>query len=101
MAALGGGGAPGGDPMAQDPSMNSQAMMGGEQAGMDPESQVEDQGEDPVALIREAIALLREAGAIDDDPTRAHTIDKAQADLQKILAGEHSKMSSLKSALGG
>lgn len=97
MAALGGGG----DPMAQDPSMNSQAMMGGEEGAMDPESEVEDSGEDPISLIRQAIALLREAGTLDDDDHRSSQIDKAQADLQKILAGEQSKMGSLRSALGG
>lgn len=86
------------DPMAQDPSMNSQHM---DQEGMDPESPVEDQGDDPVAMVRQAISLLREAGMIEKDDGRAHAIDKAQADLQKILAGEQTKMGSLRSALGG
>jgi hypothetical protein len=101
MAALGGGGAPGGDPMAQDPSMNSQMMMGGEEGMLDPEAEMEEESEDPIDLVRQAIALLRRAGDLDDDDQRAATIDKTQADLQKILGGEAQKMTSLRSALGG
>jgi hypothetical protein len=97
MAALSGGG----DPMAQDQSMNSQPMMGGEEGALDPESEVEEEGGDPISLIRQAIALLREAGTLDEDDSRSAQIDKAQADLQKILAGESARMTSLRSALGG
>jgi hypothetical protein len=91
MAALGGGGG-GGSMMAEGPM-----------AGAPPEEldEMEEGGDDPLSMIREAIAILREAGVIDDDDERSAKIDKVQADLQKILAGEAAKTSSLRSALGG
>jgi hypothetical protein len=96
MAALGGG-----DPMGQDPSMNSQMMMGGEEGMLDPEMEMEDEAEDSKDLLRQAVALLRRAGENEEDDMLSAQIDKIQADAQKILGGEQQKMSTLRSALGG
>lgn len=95
LAALGGG-APGGD-------MNSQDMLAeGPMAGEDTASADEDAGEDdPLTLVRDAISLLRRAGDVEPDDVRSHSIDKIQADLQKLLAGESQKTDKLRQALGG
>jgi len=91
MAALSGGG-----------GMNSQDMMAeGPMAGEDTEAADEPVGDDPISLVREAIALLRQAGDADPDDQRSHLIDKVQADLQKILASESQKTDKLRAALGG
>jgi hypothetical protein len=93
MAALsGGGGANSQDLMAQGP-------MAGEEAG-EADAQA-DEGDDPLSMVREAIDLLRRAGTKETDDVRSHLIDKVQADLQKILAGESQKTDKLRSALGG
>jgi hypothetical protein len=71
-------------------------------AGEDTALAEEDAGlEDPLAMVREAISLLRRAGEVEPDDQRSHLIDKVQADLQKILAGESKKTDQLRSALGG
>lgn len=91
MAALAGGGGASQDLLAQGP------MAG---APSDEADAPEEPGEDPLEMVREAISLLRQAGIAESDPARAHAIDKAQADLQKILAGESQKTSKLRAALG-
>jgi len=91
MAALGGGG-----------GSNSQDMLAeGPMAGQETESADEEQTDDPLSLVRDAIALLRQAGDAEPDDQRSHAIDKVQADLQKILATESQKTDKLRAALGG
>jgi hypothetical protein len=94
MAALSGGGAP--------PAPNSQDMLAqGPMAGADTASADEQAGgDDPLSMVREAIALLRQAGDLEPDDQRSHLIDKVQADLQKILASESQKTDKLRAALG-
>lgn len=90
MAALGGGGG------------NSQDMLAeGPLAGEDTALADEPDGEDPLSLVREAIALLRRAGDAEPDDQRSHLIDKLQADAQKILASESQKTDKLRAALSG
>lgn len=91
MAALSGGGSANSmDMIAEGPAMG----MGAEEAE-EPE-----EGEDPLSMVREAISLLRRAGDIEADDQKSAQIDKIQADLQKILAGEAQKTDKLRSALG-
>jgi hypothetical protein len=91
MAALGGGGSNSTDMLAEGPM-----------AGEDTESADEPADEeDPLSLVREAIALLRRAGDAEADDVRSHAIDKIQADAQKLLAGESQKTDKLRAALGG
>jgi len=91
MAALAGGGS------------SSDMMAEGPMAGYPPEEADEqsEMGEDPLSLIRSSIAHLRKAGDMAEDDQLSAQIDKIQADLQKILAGEAAKTSQLRSALGG
>jgi hypothetical protein len=89
MAALGGGNST--DMLAQGPMAGEDAAAADEDSGE----------EDPLAMVREAISLLRRAGDIEADDQRSHMIDKVQADLQKILASESQKTDKLRSALGG
>jgi hypothetical protein len=93
MAALGGGGG------ANSTDLMAQGPMAGEEASAADEP-ADDSG-DPLSMVREAIDLLRKAGTAEPDDARSHAIDKAQADLQKILAGESQKTDKLRSALGG
>ena len=92
MAALGGGG-----------GMNSTDLMAeGPMAGEETATTEEDAGEeDPLTMVRDAIALLRKAGEVEPDDVKSHLIDKVQADLQKILSTESQKTDKLRSALGG
>jgi len=91
MAALSGG-------VGQNsPDLLAQGPMAGEEAAL-AEEPVDD---DPLAMVREAIDLLRRAGMADPDDVRSHMIDKVQADLQKVLASETQKTDKLRSALGG
>jgi hypothetical protein len=91
MAALSGGG-----------GANSQDLMAqGPMAGSPTEEADEPTGDDPLAMVRDAIALLRKAGDMEPDDQRSHMIDKIQADLQKVLASEAQKTDKLRSALGG
>jgi len=90
-AALGGGG-----------GMNSTDLLAqGPLAGEEQSAEDEIAEEDPLTMVRDAIALLRKAGDIEPDDQRSHMIDKVQADLQKILASESQKTDKLRSALGG
>ena len=100
MAALGGGeGALAGAPMGGNSlDLLGEGPMAGEETALADESAGE---EDPLALVREAISLLRRAGDIEPDDQRSHLIDKIQADAQKILAGESQKTDKLRAALGG
>ena len=92
MAALsGGGGQNSTDLLAQGPLAGEDTALADEPAG----------GDDPLALVRDAIALLRQAGDSETDDVRSHAIDKIQADLQKLLAGESQKTDKLRAALGG
>lgn len=89
MAALSGGG-------------NSQDIMAqGPMAGESTESAEEPTGTDAIDKVRQAIQLLREAGMDAEDDTESHVIDKAQADLQKLLSGRAQKTDKLRAALGG
>lgn len=91
MAALSGGG-----------GQNSTDMLAqGPMAGSPTEEADEPQGDDPLSMVRDAIALLRKAGDLEPDDQRSHMIDKVQADLQKILASESQKTDKLRAALGG
>jgi hypothetical protein len=91
MAALSGGG-----------GRNSQDMMAqGPMAGAPTEEAEAPVSDDPLAMVRDAIELLRMAGETEQDDVRSHAIDKIQADLQKLLADESTKTSKLRSALGG
>ena len=89
MAALGGGNSP--DMLAQGPMAGEETAAAEEDAGE----------EDPLTMVRDAIALLRRAGDVEPDDQRSHMIDKVQADLQKILASESQKTDRLRAALGG
>lgn len=81
---------------------NSQDILAeGPLAGQDTATAEEPSATDPVDKVRQAIQLLREAGMDASDDVMSHAIDKAQADLQKILSGESQKTSKLRSALGG
>jgi hypothetical protein len=91
MAALSGGGMNSQDTLAEGPLAGEETALADEEAG----------GDDPLVLVRDAIALLRQAGDLDPDDQRSHLIDKVQADLQKILATESQKTDKLRSALGG
>jgi len=91
MAALGGGG--GGN--------STDLLAQGPLAGEDTALADEPDGSDPLALVRKAVELLRQAGMDDSDDVRSHLIDKMQADGQKILAGESQKTDKLRAALGG
>jgi hypothetical protein len=76
-------------------------MAQGPMAGAETSEADEPQGDDPLAMVRDAIDLLRMAGEAEPDDVRSHAIDKIQADLQKLLADESTKTSKLRSALGG
>jgi len=90
-AALGGGG-----------GMNSTDLLAeGPLAGEEQGAEEEVAEEDPLTMVRDAIALLRKAGEVEPDDVRSHLIDKVQADLQKILSSESQKTDKLRSALGG
>lgn len=90
-AALSGGG-----------GQNSSDMLAeGPMAGQDTETADEQATDDPLALVRDAISILRKAGDLESDDQRSHLIDKVQADLQKILATESQKTDKLRAALGG
>lgn len=78
------------DMLAEGPMAGEETAMAEEDAGAD----------DPLAMVREAIALLRRAGEVEMDDQRSHLIDKVQADLQKILATESQKTDKLRAALG-
>ena len=90
-ALSGGGGANSEDMLAEGPMAGEDTALADEDAGE----------EDPLSLVREAIDLLRRAGTVEPDDQRSHLIDKVQADLQKILAGESQKTDKLRQALGG
>ena len=92
MAALAGGG-----------GQNSQDIMGeGPMAGEDTAAADEpEEGETSLDKVRRAIQLLREAGIDEEDDILSHGIDKAQTDLQKLLAGDAQKGNKLRAALGG
>jgi hypothetical protein len=92
MAALGGGGAP--------PAASTDLLAQGPMAGEEAAAAEEPTGDDPLSMVREAISLLRRAGEVEPDDKRSHQIDKVQADLQKILAGESQKTDKLRAALG-
>ena len=81
---------------------NSQDILAeGPLQGQDTATADEPSAADPVDKVRQAIQLLREAGMDASDDVMSHAIDKAQADLQKILSGESQKTSKLRAALGG
>jgi len=90
-AALGGGGG----------SNSTDLLAEGPMAGEATETAEEPADEDPLTMVRDAIALLRKAGEVEPDDVRSHLIDKVQADLQKILSSESQKTDKLRSALGG
>jgi len=90
-AALGGGGG----------TNSTDLLAEGPMAGEATETTEEPADEDPLTMVRDAIALLRKAGEVEPDDVRSHLIDKVQADLQKILSSESQKTDKLRSALGG
>jgi len=98
MAALGGGGGPAASP---GPSNSADMMAEGPLAGEDPALADEPDGESTLDMVRQAIDILREAGAKETDDILSHSIDKVQAELQKILAGDAQKANTFRSALGG
>jgi hypothetical protein len=95
MAALSGGGPPGADTNSTD--LLGEGPLAGEDTGVAEESA----GDTPVDKVRQAVQLLREAGMDSDDDVMSHAIDKAQADLQKLLSGEKQKVGKLTAALSG
>ena len=99
MAALGGG--PGGPAASPGPGNSADMMAQGPMAGQDPALAEEPDGTSTLEMVREAIEILRTAGAQEPDDILSHSIDKVQAELQKILAGDAQKANTFRSALGG